>query len=77
MIDTPDLNIVTNTDLGPNKYQVNLGFVIGPGSKLHGTVLIVKGEVCDIHRAGRFENGWRNPCDGTIKLQQSLGLILH
>lgn len=70
------MNIVTNTDLGPDKYQVNLGFVICPGAKLHGAVLIVEGEVGDVHGAGRFENGWRNPGDGTVELQQSLGFVL-
>ena len=77
MIVTPDLDTVTNTDLRPNKYQVNLGFVISPGAKLHGAVLIVEGEVGDVHGTGGFENGWRNPGDGAIKLQQSLGLVFH
>ena len=67
----------TDTDLGSNKYQVNLGFVIRPGAKLHGAVLIVKGKISDVHGAGGFENGRRNPGDGAIKLQQSLGLIRH
>lgn len=66
-----------STDLGPNKYQVNLCFVISPGAKLHGAVLIVKREVGDVHGTGRFENSWRNPGDGTIKLQKSFGLVLH
>lgn len=68
---------VTNTDLGSNKYKVNLGFVIGPRAKLHGAVLVVKGEVGDVHRAGGLEYRWRNPRDGAIKFKQSLGLILH
>lgn len=74
---TPDLDTVTNTDLRPNKYKVNLGFIISPGAELHGAVLIVKGEVGDVHGAGGFKNSWRNPGDGAIKLQESLGLIFH
>lgn len=71
------LDTVTNTDLRPNQYQVNLGLIISPGAELHGAVLIVEGEVGDVHGAGGFENGWRNPGDGAIELQQSLSLILH
>lgn len=74
---TADLHTVTNTDLRPDKYQVNLGFVISPGAKLHGAVLIVEGEIGDVHGAGGFKNCWGNPGDGAIKLQESLGLILH
>lgn len=77
LIVTPDLNTVTKTDLRPNKNQVNLGFVISPRTELHGAVLIVEGEVGDVHGARGFENGWRDPSDGTIKLKQSLGLIFH
>ena len=75
MIGVPHTN--TDTNLGPNKYQVNLGFVISPRSKLHGAVLVVKGEVGDVHGARGFENGRRNPGNGTVKFQQSFGLILH
>lgn len=71
------MNTGPNTDLGPDEYQVNLGFVVSPGTKLHGAVLIVEGEVGDVHGAGGLEDGWRNPGDSAIKLQQSLGLIFH
>lgn len=65
-----------NTDLGTDEDQVNLGFVVGPGPKLHGAVLIVKGEIGDVHGAGGLEDSRRNPGDGTIELEQSLGLVL-
>ncbi len=63
--------------LWANKYQVNLGLVIGPGTKLHRAILIVKGEVCDVHRAGWFEDCRRDPSDGSIIFQKSFGFILH
>lgn len=67
----------TPSDLWSNEHQVYLGFVVGPGAKLHGAVLVVKGEVGDVHGAGGFENSRRDPGDRAIKLQQSLGLVFH
>ena len=50
---------------------------MGPGAELQGAVLVVEGEVGDVHGAGGLEDGRRNPGDGAIELQQGLGLIFH
>lgn len=41
--------------------------VVGPGAKLKGAVLLVKGEMLDFNLTGTFIDGWRKPVDGTIE----------
>ena len=50
---------------------------MGPGAELEGAVLVVEGEVGDVHGARGLEDGRRYPGDCAVKLQQGLGLILH
>ena len=65
------------TYLRTDENQVYVCLVVGPRPKLHGAVLVVEGEVGDVHGAGGLEDGWWNPGDGAVKLQQGLGLVLH
>lgn len=50
-----------------------LGAIIGPGTKLHGTILQVKREEGDVDGAGRLVIGWRRPRYGSVILDDSLG----
>lgn len=68
---------VLDVDPGANQHQIYLGFVVCPGTKLHRAVLVIKGEVGDVHWAGGLEDGWRNPGYGAIILQQSFGLVFY
>lgn len=65
------------SDLGANEHQIDLGLVVGPRSKLHGAILVVKGEIRDVHGAGGLEYGWGEPGDGAVILQQGLRLVIH
>ena len=54
-----------------------MGLGVGPGAELHGAVLVVEGEVGDVHGAGGFKDGRGHPSDGAVILQQGFGLVLH
>lgn len=68
---------VFEVDGWANQHQVYLGLVVGPGAKLHGAVLVVEGEVCDVDLAGALEYGRRDPSNIAIEAEQSLGFVIN
>ena len=48
---------------------------VSPGSKLQGTILLVKGKVGDVELAGSLDSNRGNPRDVTIAVNHSHSLV--
>lgn len=48
--------------------------VVGPGAKLKGAVLLVKGEITDFDFAGRLVDGWWEPVHLAVIGDHSIGV---
>lgn len=62
----PALPVVQLVHVTVHAHQVYLGFVIGPGAKLHRAVLLVKGEEGNIDAAGAFVDSRWHPFNSPI-----------
>lgn len=53
---------------------VHLIAIVGPGTKGQVALLVIKGEVGDIHHTGAFGDGWCIPGDQPIIPQDHIGV---
>lgn len=71
----PTLPVVQLVHMTVHAHQVYLGFVIGPGAKLHRAVLLVKGEEGNIDAAGALIDSRRHPLYSPIIEEVGLGQV--
>lgn len=53
--------------------EVNHGSIVSPRAELHGAVLPVEWEKCDVHGARAFVTGGRRPNDGAVPSHDDFG----
>src|SRR6218665_40163 len=51
--------------------------VEGPRAELHLALLLIEGEVLDVDGAGALVNGWRNPENVSVLVDDDVWLIRH
>lgn len=71
----PALPVVQLVHMAVHAHQVYLGFVVGPGAKLHRAVLLVKGEEGDVDAAGAFIDSRGHPFNSPVVEEVGLGQV--
>ena len=71
------LPVVLEVHGGADQDQVDFCLVVGPGTKLHGAVLVIEWEVGHIDFARALKDGRGDPSHFPRVLEQSFGLVVH